>query len=171
MLKLKARSFNFIVCLFVARGPNGPFCMQDSLLITLWDIFLLHLTHTTMTKEDFATALDILWHPTEGPKITTDQSISDLLGKALEEQGVQVIRVGRKPRSKNKFITFNLAVKKIAGMENMFLTEEDAQNWHDSKNRGLSTLMKAPDEAFDKVKTRISKPFYGGTKRSSYATV
>jgi len=106
-----------------------------------------------MTKEDFAIALDILWHPTEGPKITTDQSISDLLGKALEEQGVQVIRVGRKPRSKNKFITFNLAVKKIVGMENMFLTEEDAQNWHDSKNRGLSTLMKAPDEAFDKVKT------------------
>jgi hypothetical protein len=106
-----------------------------------------------MTQQDFTTALDILWHETEGPKITTDQAISELLAKALQEQGVQVIRVGRKPRSKNKFITFNLAVKKVVGMENMFLTEEDAQNWHDSKNRGLSTLMKAPDEAFDKVKT------------------
>ena len=106
-----------------------------------------------MDKQSFTTALDILWHETEGPKITTDPVVSEMLAKALVSKGVNVIKVGKKPRARGKWILFTIVTKGIVGMEQSFLTEEEAQEWHIAKNRGLNTLMKAPDEAFEPVKT------------------
>ena len=106
-----------------------------------------------MTNEEFKIGNDIIWNPSLGDKVTCNLEISEKLAKDLSESGIVVSRVGRKHRSRHKFIVFEIEVIRIVGLEMMFLSEEEAQDWHRSKNRSLKTLMKAPDEAFEPVKT------------------
>lgn len=105
-----------------------------------------------MTQEEFKLANEILWDNELGPKITTDLEASNSLAEDLKAVGVKVVRVGRKPRSRNKYILFDVEVVRIVGLDMMFLNEEEAQAWHRAKNRSLRTLMKAPEEAFQPVK-------------------
>ena len=108
-----------------------------------------------MTQEEFKMAKDIIWDGELGPQITCDTEISNLLAEDLKSAGIKVARVGRKPRSRQKFIVFDIEVVRIVGLDMMFLSEEEAQDWHKAKNRSLKTLMKAPDEAFQPVKVEI----------------
>lgn len=109
-----------------------------------------------ITEEQYQIAKDILWDDAINHLTTTSQEISEKLGEALKSVGVNVKRVGRKPRSRNKFILFEITVKRVSGMETKFLTLEEARNWHNAKNRNLNTLMKAPKEAFEDVKVEDS---------------
>jgi hypothetical protein len=106
-----------------------------------------------MTHEEFNTGKTIIWDGQLGITVTTDQALSELLAEDLRSVGIEVTRVGRKPRSRNKFILFTIKVVRIKGLDMMFLSEKDAQDWHRSKNRSIRTLMKAPDEAFNGVET------------------
>ena len=106
-----------------------------------------------INNEQFKEAKDILWNENLGHLITTNSEISEKLGEALQNAGVNVKRIGRKPRSRNKFLFFEIEVKKVVGGEQKFLTESEAKAWHNAKNRSLNTLMKAPNEAFEEVKT------------------
>lgn len=104
-----------------------------------------------MTPEEFKLAKEIIFDNTLGPFVTSDENLSNDLAKDLAEVGVTVTKVGRKPKSRNKSINFTIDVKRVKGMELKFLSLEDAQAWQKAKNRGLNTLMKAPDEAFTPV--------------------
>lgn len=106
-----------------------------------------------MSKEEFDLGYKLIWDAELGSKITCDPELSEKLALDLREAGINVTRVGRKPRSRNKFILFEIECVRIEGLDMMFLTEEEAQNWHKAKNRSLRTLMKAPDEAFNEIKT------------------
>ena len=108
-----------------------------------------------MTKSEFKLAKDMVWDKEFGEKITADPELSESLKQDLIAVGVSVIRVGRKPKSKSKFILFTISAYKVKGMELKFLSPEDAQNWQTAKNKGLNTLMKAPDEAFTPVETEL----------------
>lgn len=108
-----------------------------------------------MTKDEFKLAKDIIWDNKYGAEVTSDTALSELLAKDLAEVGVIVKRIGRKPKSRNKFILFTIDVYKVKNMDLKFLSAEDAQNWQSAKNKGLNTLMKAPDEAFLPIETEI----------------
>jgi len=105
-----------------------------------------------MTPEEFKIGEQIIWDPTLGV-LTCDPEASEALAEDLRSVGINVTRVGRKPRSRNKFILFTIDTIRIKGLDMMFLTEEEAQAWHKAKNRSLRTLMKAPEEAFQPVVT------------------
>jgi hypothetical protein len=106
-----------------------------------------------MTPDEHALAVKLIWDDKVGPSITTDLELSELLAEDLRKVGVNIIRVGRKPRSRNKFIVFDIEIVCILGFDISFLTEKEAQDWHNAKNRSISTLSKAPDLAFEPVKT------------------
>jgi hypothetical protein len=106
-----------------------------------------------MTPDEFKIGDQIIWDSTLGVTVTTDQELSEKLAEDLRSGGVKVTRVGRKPRSRNKYILFTIEVVRIKGLDMMFLSEEEAQAWHQAKNRSLRTLMKAPEEAFAPVET------------------
>lgn len=105
-----------------------------------------------MTPEEFKIGEQIIWDAELGV-VTCDQVASEALAEDLRSVGINVTRVGRKPRSRNKFILFTIDTIRIKGLDMMFLTEEEAQAWHKAKNRSLRTLMKAPEEAFQPVVT------------------
>ena len=105
-----------------------------------------------MTPEEFKIGEQIIWDAELGV-VTCDQEASEALAEDLRSVGINVTRVGRKPRSRNKFILFTIDTIRIKGLDMMFLTEEEAQAWHKAKNRSLRTLMKAPEEAFQPVVT------------------
>lgn len=109
-----------------------------------------------MTIEEFNLGNELLWDAKIGPSITTNQEISEKLANDLREAGISVTRVGRKPRSRQKFILFEIEAVRIVGLEMAFLTVEEAQDWHQAKNRSIKTMMKAPNEAFEPVKTEKS---------------
>jgi len=102
-------------------------------------------------------AIDILWHDIEGPKVSTDQELSEKLADCLRASGIQVTRVGRKPKSRSKWVLFTLEVWRVKGLEMSFLTPEEANAWQEAKSRSVSTLMKAPDEAFREPELEITE--------------
>ena len=106
-----------------------------------------------MTNEEYNLATSIIWDPAIGHEVTCNQEVSEALASDLRAAGVTVVRVGKKPRSRNKYIVFDIDVVRIKGLDMMFLSEEEAQAWHQAKNRSLKTLMKAPQSAFAPVET------------------
>jgi len=108
---------------------------------------------TAMTPEEFRLGNEIIWDNTLGPKVTTDPEVSEKLANDLRESGITVVKVARKPRSRNKFLLFDIEVIRIKDLDMTFLTHKDAQAWHKAKNRSVRTMMKAPDEAFSPVQT------------------
>lgn len=106
-----------------------------------------------MTNEEYTLANSIIWDQALGHEVTCNQEVSEALASDLREAGVKVTRVGRKPRSRNKYIVFDIEVVRIKGLDMMFLSNEEAQAWHQAKNRSLKTLMKAPQSAFEPVET------------------
>lgn len=123
-----------------------------------------------MKNEDFNRAKEILWDDEAGPRVTTDPGISEELKHAMELCGVKVLAVGKKPRSRNKFILFTIRVfKPVGDFDRKFLTEEDLRNWHLSKQRGLNTLMKAPDSAFGEVEIEETEEMIWWTQAFSLA--
>lgn len=106
-----------------------------------------------MTNEEYNLANSIIWDQGIGHEVTCSQEVSEALATDLRASGVTVTRVGRKPRSRNKYILFDIEVVRIKGLDMMFLSNEEAQSWHQAKNRSLKTLMKAPQSAFEPVET------------------
>lgn len=105
----------------------------------------------SMTETEYDLAVSLLWDAKIGPEITTNTELSELLADDLKSKGIIVTRVGRKPRSRSKWILFDIEVFKIKGLEMMFLSEEEARAWHLAKNRSFKTLVKAPKDAFKDV--------------------
>jgi hypothetical protein len=106
-----------------------------------------------MTNEEYNLGSSIIWDQAVGHEVTCNQEISEALAVDLRSGGVSVTRVGRKARSRNKYIVFDIEVVRIKGLDMMFLSEEEAQAWHQTKNRSLKTLMKAPQSAFGPIET------------------
>ena len=121
-----------------------------------------------MTSQEYKEANNLLWSA-YGNKVTESPEISEILAEELRSAGVTVSRVGRKPRSRNKYILFDIEVFRIKGLDMMFLTDEEAQAWHSAKNRSLRTLMKAPEEAFGPVETEKSTEMIWWTQAFSLA--
>lgn len=109
-----------------------------------------------MTNDEYLIATSMIWDPVIGPDITTNLEISELLASDLRNIGINVVNVGRKPRSRNKFIVFDIEIAVINGFDMKFLTDKDAQAWHSAKNRSIATLTKAPDRAFEPLTTTKS---------------
>jgi hypothetical protein len=101
-----------------------------------------------MTPIEFKLAKEILFDPEVGKLITTDMEISESLKLDLLEVGVNVVKIAKRERSRNKYIHFTIKAFTVKGTEMKFLTIEDAQAWKTAKNKSIATLSKAPDEAF-----------------------
>ena len=66
-----------------------------------------------MTREDFKLAKDLLWDDNVSSNITTCPETSALLADELRSVGVEVVSLGRKHRSRNKFILFTIKVFRV----------------------------------------------------------
>lgn len=101
-----------------------------------------------MTQEEHDLGKKLIFDTETGKRITEDASLAELLKGDLERGGVRVSKVGKRPRSKWKTIVFTIWVMKVPELDVFFLTSAEAQEWHMAKSRTLSSLTKAPNEAF-----------------------
>jgi hypothetical protein len=101
-----------------------------------------------MNEQEFKVAKQLVWDTIIGKILSSNPELAEALGKDLSDIGVKVLRIGKKPKSRNESIVFTIGAYKVRNLDLKFLSEESAKNWHNAKNQGLNTLMKAPDEAF-----------------------